>query len=214
MKKQKRSVIKWSHYFIIWLAIGFCGCKGTNTNHGPTTSPAQSKAVFTEMLTPLEGTWKGRLITYSDPRGQVDEAPQPKEDFTSDSIIKRPTKTEQLNNIEFTYENDGEFSQRVKIVDRVKGQQKYTTHGIRKVEDGKITSIVNKFTGREIRSGYKDKDGNLVWMRTQEDPKITEFFKHIKTDKKIRIIGWGYYGQDDLTKAPRIWYLGDVKKVE
>lgn len=211
MKKKRMN--KWTPYLILLIVLGLLGCKGTGSDQIPATSPSQSKAVFTEFLTPLEGTWKGRILTYSDPRGQVDEAAQPK-DITPKTIIARPTKTEKITSVTRTFTNEGEFDQRVKVVEQVKGKQIYTNHGIRQVEDGVITSTINTLHGVDKKIGYKDEDNNFVWIREQQNPKIVEFFKHIKKDNKIRVIGWGYYGDDDLTKAPKIWYFGDIKKVE
>ncbi len=214
MKKSKmRKInIKWSHHFILILALGIFACKG-NSNRAQQTSPSKSKAVFTELIKPLEGTWKGKIYTYSDPRGQVDEAAQPK-DFSPKLIIARPTRTEQVTDITETYISDGEFSQRVKVVEKQKGKQIYTNHGFRKVEDGIIVNSINKLTGTEKRIGYKDAENNLNWTREERQPQLLEFFKHIRKEDKIRVIGWGYYEGDDLTKAPRIWYLGDLRKVE
>lgn len=210
MKKNRMN--KWSHYFILLVALGLFSCKSPN-NQGPTTSPAQSKALFKEFLEPMEGTWKGKIYTYSDPRGQVDEAAQPK-NITSKDIINRPTRSEKITSVTKTFTNDGEFNQRLKIVEQDKGKQIYTCHGFRKVEDGLIKRSIIRLTGPDNSTGYQEEDGNFVWIREQENPKVLEFFKHIRKDNKIRVIGWGYYGKDDLTKAPRIWFLGDVKKVE
>ncbi len=209
--QKKKKISKWSRYFIILLATSIFGCKGVD-NKTPISSNKKSETDFKAYLEPLEGTWKGRILTYSDPRGQVDETPQPK-DFTPKLIVARPTKTESITNITETYTNDGELTQRVRIVEQGRGKEIYTHHGIRKVEDGIIKSKVNKLKGVDNRTGYADKDGNFIWIREQQNPKLLEFYKHIKKDNKIRVIGWGYYGEDDLTKAPRIWFFGDIKKV-
>jgi len=208
---KRRTMNKWSHHLILMVSILFLGCKGTD--QGATTSPAESKAVFTEYIKPLEGTWAGRIITYSDPRGQVDETPQPKaKDFTPKTIIARPTKTEQITSLTETFTNDGEFSQTQKVTEIVKGKQRYTSHGIVKVEDAVIINRLNTLQGAELSTGYKDEDGNFVWIKEKTNPKVLEYYKRIRTGDKIRVIGWGYYGKDDLSKAPRIWFLGDLKK--
>lgn len=198
---------KWSAFAIFFVII-LLSC--SSPDQGPSTSPEKSKQIYTEHIQSMKGTWKGRIITYSDPRGQVDEMAQPK-DFTSKIVIERPTKTEAITSITKTFVNDAPFHQKVKVVEQVKGKQIDTHHGFRSIENGQVTSTLNKLSGIEKKTGYVEKDGHFVWTRSSDDPKALEFFKHINKGNKIRIVGWGYYGNDDLNKAPRIGILETSK---
>jgi hypothetical protein len=117
-----------------------------------------------------------------------------------------------------TYHSETPYFQRVKIVDRVvvaEGDtQTVVSEGVNKVMDGQLWCIVKKPDETIIHRGQLKDANTIIWERDEKNPRRIEYFHESVEGDYYKIIGWGYYENDDPRLSPRVWYVGDYSRVD
>ena len=168
------------------------------------------------VFAPLDGTWEGVFFIYEDSLGQREGIAQPRNirnlEFT-DLALRLVQEIE----VKQVYISESPYFQRVQITDTYideNGQQKIVkSEGVNKIQDGQMWCVVKKPDGTIIHHGSLDNQHTIVWQRSQESPLKIEYFREAVEDDFYKIWGWGYYGDDDPTLTPRLWFIGDYNKV-
>lgn len=65
-----------------------------------------------------------------------------------------------------------------------------------------------------IHDGEYLGNNTIVWQRSITNPLKIEYFKETVNDGHYKIIGWGYYGNDNPELTPRIWFYADYLKTD
>ncbi|MCB0287333.1 MAG: hypothetical protein KDE57_11800, partial [Calditrichaeota bacterium] len=56
--------------------------------------------------------------------------------------------------------------------------------------------------------------GTLIWQRDERDPLKIEYFHESVEGDYYKIIGWGYYGDDNPNLSPKTWFVGDYSRMD
>ncbi|MBK7381630.1 MAG: hypothetical protein IPJ03_22080 [Ignavibacteriales bacterium] len=166
---------------------------------------------------PLDGQWQGEFKVYIDTLGQREGLAQPKE-INFDSIKKTSLKLQSVIKAEHIYKSITQFRQEGKIIDIITksdgSADTIVSKAINFIEDSKLKCIVTKPNETVIHDGEYLGNNKIVWHREFDVPLKIEYFKESVTDNHYKIIGWGYYGNDDPNLTPRIWFYADYLKMQ
>jgi hypothetical protein len=162
---------------------------------------------------PLDGRWRGTFRIYVDTRGQVDGPARPT-DLDPSDWREPPYQLNSTLEVEQHYESESPYFQRVEIVDTYPDGRVVRSRGVNKVQDGQMWCVVDKPDDLVIHEGTLEGDHTIIWSRDRESPKAIEWFEETVSDETYTIVGWGYYGSDDPTKAPRMYFHAEYERVE
>ena len=173
----------------------------------PTAMDERYKGVFSA----LDGEWQGSFRIYVNSEGQAPGPVQPSRiDPTS---FKRPPFTlEATIEVRQSYISESPFFQRVRIEDRLPDGTVVKSEGVNKVEDGVLWCLVKKPDDFVVHEGRLRGPRTIIWSRSRPTPLAIERFEERVTPQRYTIVGWGYYGNDDPTKAPRRYFEAEYTR--
>ncbi|SHI98370.1 hypothetical protein [Aquimarina spongiae] len=160
----------------------------------------------------LDGTWKGEFLIFEDQQ-QV-----PKDKIDLKNISKASLQKEgltQVNSIDVlqVYQSDTPYFQKVTITDYYPDTgKKIVSHGVNKIQDGKLWCVVRKPDETVIHSGSTEGKNTIIWQRNEQNPQKIEYFKETVSQEYYEIIGWGYYSGDDPNLSPKLWFYSKYER--
>jgi len=164
-----------------------------------------------DVYKPLDGTWKGTFLVKEDQR-PVDRPANMKDVDVMQRFIN---KSKTVNTIQVTqvYTSESPYFQRVSITDYYPDNKKTEqSKGVNKIQDGKMWCVVHKPNDVVIHEGSAPEDGLIIWSSDQKSPPKMEYFYETVTEQEYEIIGYGYYGKDDTSKSPKLWFYGKYER--
>jgi len=203
---------------VLIITIFITGCPATR-NMGmdaakKITAPDEKYANVFKLL---DGEWEGSFYIYIDPKGQLEGDAEPKLGSSFD-LENTGLKLIEVIKVKQSYHSISPYYQKVKITDLLttdEGEKEIVeSYGVNKIEGGKMWCIVQKPNELVIHEGETDDPNTIIWRRKVKFPLKVEYFRETVSDNRYTILGWGYYGGDNLNLAPRTWFKGDYKRVE
>lgn len=180
----------------------------------PEIFPADKK--YEGVFQMLDGVWEGVFYVYEDSLGQRPGKSRPK--IENLEFADFPLKLVKEIYVRQTYHSETPYFQRVIIIDRVvvaEGDtQTVVSEGVNKVMDGQLWCIVKKPDETIIHRGQLKDANTIIWERDEKNPRRIEYFHESVEGDYYKIIGWGYYENDDPRLSPRVWYVGDYSRVD
>lgn len=174
---------------------------------------AAPDSIYANAFKAWDGDWEGIFTIFEDTAGQRNAPVQPRirdlEALDSlELIVSNQIQVKQ------GYSSSDPFYQSVNITDLVpdgKGKgTSFKSHGANLIRGNELWCVVIKADETVVHTGTKEKGDVIIWERAIEG-KTEYFYEEVKGDT-YRIIGWGYYGEDDLTKAPKTWFFGEYRR--
>ena len=210
----------WIFNFMLFLVTGFgVSCTRQIAIDDIDSQPPVTEAdrEFAGVFKPLDGGWEGRFTVLADARSQRAGRPQP-EPLTTDMMDSLSLSTTLAIDVRQVYTSESPVFQRVSITDIYRGKdgtaRVVESRGVNKIQDGKIWCVVRKPDETVIHAGTLVDRGTLLWRRHIERPLKVEYFQEAVSDSLYQILGWGYYGEDDIMQSPRTWFKGMYHRVE
>lgn len=200
---------------ILITVLLFFGCNSRDPDIKNNVAQANGEQKYADVFKPLDGQWQGEFKVYIDTLGQRAGLAQPKEiDFGS---VKKPSlKLQSVIKAKHIYKSVDPFRQEGEITDiitRADGSEDTTkSSAINFVEDGKLKCVVHNSSETVIHDGEYLGNNTIVWHRKLNNPLKIEYFRESVVDDHYKIIGWGYYGNDDPNLTPRFWFYADYKR--
>lgn len=182
-----------------------------NIDTAPAVSPGDER--YADVYRPLDGRWRGKFRVYVDTRGQPDGPPRPT-DLDPERWTKPPFRLSSTLQVEQRYDSESPYFQRVTIEDTYPDGRVVRSHGVNKVQDGEMWCVVDKPDDLVIHEGELEGDHAIIWSRDRRSPRAIEWFRETVADDTYTIVGWGYYGDDDPTKAPRMYFHAEYRRIE
>jgi len=167
------------------------------------------------VYSPLDGVWVGEFRIFASPDGQSVGPARPRE-IAGVTIATPPLRALQTIRVRQEYVSDSPYFQRVTIRDTysdAKGERTVESRGVNKIQNGRLWCVVKKPNETVIHQGSAPSPGVIIWERDQRSPLKIEYFHETVRANAYTIRGWGYYGKDDPEKAPRLWFLGEYKRI-
>lgn len=204
---------------IITLVVFLTACKAPekrgevaidDIETAPTVVGADAK--WADVYKPLDGKWQGKFKIYADTRGQQ-PGPRPTS-LDAATLEIPPYRLSQTIDVHQHYESESPYFQRVRITDTYADGRTVESRGVNKVQDGKMWCVVKKPDDLVIHEGTTDGSRTIIWSRDRESPLAVEWFHETVEDDSYDILGWGYYGKDDPSLAPRMYFHGAYQRVE
>ncbi len=214
MKKYHQSIVSIPFFLVTVLS-----CESQIAVDDLSRAPvfAAEDKLFADVFKPLDGVWHGTFTVYTDVRGQIDENVRP-EQFAAGLFDSLPLGDELEIAVRQEYVSESPYFQRVKIRDEYRdgnGTLRIVeSHGVNKVQDGKMWCVVKKPDETVIHSGSLEGIDTIIWQRNLHSPLKIEYFRETVITNEYTIIGWGYYGDDDPDLSPRRWFKGICRRVE
>ncbi len=202
---------------IIGTLISSGGCqqqgKMADITHPPVVT--EKDKPYANVYSMLDGVWEGTFYIYEDSTGQQPGIPKPA-DLDSTVFTHLPLRLVQTIRVHQEYHSETPYFQRVKIIDRYpdnSGREKVSeSYGVNKVQNGKLWCVVQKPDELVVHHGKLADPHTIIWQRSLRKPQRIEYFRETVTDSTYRILGWGYYGNDDPSLTPKTWFYGDYKR--
>lgn len=213
-------------FYCCFVLLVFIGCRTspqlsdtyTPSHLADTYAPPQLTAedsVYADIFLPWEGRWEGTFRIYTDPQGQRSGMVQPRINQRNvlDSLGLK--KTSEIY-VKQQYESISPFVQKVTIEDTYPQSDGSSSivisTGYNAIENGKILCVVQKPDEQVIHKGSSMGNQVLIWERSIIKPKKIEYFYEQVQGDTYYILGWGYYGDDDPTRSPRMWFYGEYHR--
>ena len=182
----------------------------SDIDHAPEVVDADKK--YADAFKLLDGHWKGGFMIFVDQRGQQEgqaellsiEQLRKSEDFSVSLELQ----------VDQWYTSESPYFQRVKVRDVYPDGKIEESVGVNKVQDGKLFCIVKKPTDLVIHDGRLDGRDTIIWTRSRKTPKAVEYFRESVSEDSYVISGYGYYGDEDLDKKPRMHFYAEYKKIK
>lgn len=180
----------------------------------PAVTTADS--AYVGVYAPLDGVWQGEFTIYEDTSGQQAGGARPSGigDLDFDTL---PLEVRQTISVTQHYRSESPFFQRVRIRDTYSdadgSPQVVISEGVNKVQDGRMWCVVHKPDEIVIHEGETDGPATIIWQRDRREPLAIEYFHETVYDSNYVIKGWGYYGDDDPTLSPRLWFAGEYRRI-
>lgn len=202
-------------FILVFLIIG---CNSNKSNQKIISDTSIKKNTnYANIFKPLDGTWESKFYIYEDTLGQREGTAQPI-DISYEYLQTLPLKLKSIVEAKHIYKSETPFLQRGEIIDTYIDAEgnKYEaiSTAINKIENGKISCIVKKPNETIIHQGEYVGDNTIIWHRNVKDPFRIEYFKETVDSQHYRIVGWGYYGNDDPVLTPRTWFYADYIQVK
>lgn len=202
---------------ILSAALLFFGCNSSDSDSKNNTAKKNSEQKYANVFKPLDGQWQGEFKVYIDTLGQREGLAQPKE-INFDSVKKPSLKLQSVIKAKHIYKSVDPLRQDGEIIDiiiKLDGSaDTIISKATNYIENGKLKCVVHKPSEAVIHDGEYLGNNTIVWQRKTNNPLKIEYFKEIVIDNHYKIIGWGYYGNDDPNLTPRIWFYADYIKME
>jgi hypothetical protein len=172
---------------------------------------------YADVFKPLDGTWEGEFKVFVDTLGQKQGISQPKK-IDYNLLNNLSLKLQSIIKAKHVYKSVTPFRQEGEITDfliKADGTEKIIkSNATNLIENGKLKCIVNKPNETVIHEGKYLGDNTIIWQRSLTNPLKIEYFKESVSDGHYKIIGWGYYGNDNPKLTPRIWFYADYIKTD
>lgn len=160
----------------------------------------------------LDGRWRGTFKIYVDTRGQrPGPRPTAPDDLDPTPWAKPPFKLELEIAVEQEYVSESDLFQRVTIKDTY-ADKTVVSRGVNKVQGGKLWCVVEKPDDRVVHAGTREGAHTLIWQRDRAAPLAVEYFRETVRADTYSIVGWGYYGDDDPSLAPRRFFHATYRR--
>jgi hypothetical protein len=194
--------------FILTFAFIFISCSKNSDD---------KRKNLSNVFKPLDGTWQGKFFVYEDSLGQRVGEAQPK-NISYKYFQSLPLKLKSFIEATHIYVSENPYLQKGEItdiyLDENGNKQLVKSSAINKIENGKLKCIVTKPSETVIHDGEYLGNNTIVWQRSIAYPLKIEYFKETVSDGHYKIIGWGYYGNDNPKLTPRIWFYADYIKMD
>lgn len=178
---------------VVWLLVS--GCEDP-LRRGPVTAEDQPHA---DVFKSLDGEWTGVFYRYEDTLFLTHpSSPDDLSDW-SGKVLRDSLTVIQV------YVSESPYFQRVTITDKYQDRDEVSV-GVNKVEAGELWCIVKKPDEWIRHKGRRVGTNTIVWTRDERSPLKKEYFYETVTDSSYTIVGWGYYGEDDVDRGPRTWF--------
>jgi len=192
-------------FSLICFSLLSFGCSNNSSNNK-----------YANVFKPLDGTWQGKFYVYKDTLGQKHGVARPK-NINEDYLKSLPLKLVSTIQAKHIYRSVNPYLQKGEIIDiytDANGKTKEVKSIAKnKIENGRLKCIVKKPDEIVIHSGEYLGNNTIVWQRNIKSPKRMEYFYETVDSLHYRIIGWGYYGNDNPDLTPRTWFYSDYIKV-
>jgi len=192
------------------------GCNSPKPEQANVTAKQKTEnSRLASIFKPLDGTWEGKFYIYEDTLGQREGDAQPK-NISYKYLKSLPLKLKSVIEAKHVYVSETPFLQKEVITDTYISEdgtkKEVTSTATNKVENGNLMCIVTKPNETVIHQGEYLGNDTIVWHRSIRKPKRIEYFYETVDSLHYKIIGWGYYGNDDPNLTPRTWFYADYKK--
>lgn len=180
----------------------------------PSASQSTADEAYKDVFKTLDGVWLGDFLIFEDKEGQKKKG-KPKHPISMKAMEKRKLKEVNRIKVEHRYKSESPFYQLSTILDTYFKNGEFITHQIQavnKVQEGKLWCIVDKPNDYVVHEGELDSDGHIIWHRYVESPLKWEYFREKAEGDTYEIVGYGYYGEDDINLEPKTWFYGAYKK--
>jgi len=184
-----------------------------NITDAPEVAPADEQ--YAKVYQPLDGKWKGVFKIFEDQeRKKVAKVDLKNIDIEN---IKKPS-LKMINSIqvEQIYKSESPYFQKVWITDTYdeNGTTKTVkSKGVNKIQDGKMWCVVHKPNETVIHEGSTEGEHTIIWQSNNRQAQKIEYFRETVEADTYEIIGYGYYGEDDTTLSPKLWFYGRYERV-
>ena len=169
---------------------------------------------FANVFKALDGDWEGEFTIYAWQGELPEQLPDPA--LLSSSYLKSlPIQEVNRIHVQQSYHSLSPFYQKVEITDTYQENglsRKVISHGVNKIENGKMWCIVQKPDEQIIHTGSLQGEHTIIWERALEKPLKIEHFRETVLAESYEIIGYGYYGDDDPQLGPRTWFHGKYQR--
>ena len=196
---------------IILIFVLVCSCTAQVQIDNITDIPkvTDADAVFANVYQPLDGTWKGVFLVKRD--DQLVKKPANLQDTSVMLRFIDSAKTINTINVTQVYTSVSPYFQKVSITDFYPDTGKTEqSKGVNKIQDGKMWCVVHKPTDTVIHAGSTPNAETIVWQ--SDTSQRTEYFYETVTQEYYEIIGYGYYGNDDTSLSPKLWFYGKYER--
>ncbi len=197
---------KFIFFNLLFLTIS-CKAQDEINNIVDIPTVVETDRQYADVFKPLDGTWKGTFLVKEDQK--PGKRPANMQDV--DVMLKFIDGAKTVNTIHVTqtYTLESPYFQRVMITDYYPDSGKTEeSKGVNKVQNGEMWCVVHKPTDVVIHQGSAPNDETIIWQSNQESPLKVEYFYETVTAQAYEIIGYGYYGSDDTSKSPKLWFYG------
>ena len=197
---------KFAFFCFLILAIS---CKAQDEINNIVDIPAivDADEQYADVFKPLDGTWKGTFLVKEDQRPCKRPANMQEVDVMLGFIDR--AKTVNTIQVTQTYTSETPYFQRVSITDYYPDSGKTEeSKGVNKIQNGEMWCVVHKPNDVVIHEGSTPNDETIIWQSNQQSPLNVEYFYETVTAQSYEIIGYGYYGNDDTSKSPKLWFYG------
>jgi hypothetical protein len=158
---------------------------------------------------PLEGMWEGRLRTYRHSEGQQDGD----RSLLSAAVLgKAPYTLAATDSVRRVAANDGPIFQRLETTKRGRAGTVRSSGGT-KVLNGALWRASQGDGGVVIEWGESLGPGSFRWVQRNADGQQLSRYDEALKDKTLTIVGWYYGADDDPTKAPGHYVVGELNRV-
>ncbi len=206
---------------VLWVGIAACQSASTQEQKPQQESSLAARQVasiqadtsLAGVYAAWDGHWKGTFTIYLDPRGQQDGLVQPS--ITDPTILDSlPLEVSGQLAVEQFYDSSDPYYQTVRIIDTYQDGRQVESQGYNAVRGDSMLCVVNKPDEQVIHLGRSPRDSVIIWGRKLSNPTKIEYFYEAVKGNTYSILGWGYYGQDDPNKSPRMWFWAEYEKVD
>ena len=206
------------HLAIVVLLWGLWACQSVSSEGETSSSDSSRKEMLpdsslADVFQPWDGHWKGTFSIYLDPNGQLPGKAQPR---VSDPSILDSLGLELSSQIavEQFYESTSPFYQTVRIVDTYADGRQVESAGYNEVRGDSLLCVVNKPGEQVVHIGKHPAPQTIIWGRKLSNPTTVEYFYEKVEGSTYSILGWGYYGKDDPSLTPKMWFYATYERVE
>ncbi len=203
-----------SFFFLILSLCFSCKTPSSTSNNSKAQAKSGDSTRYANVFKPWDGHWKGKFLVLNHPEGQREGKSMPR--LTQrEELMAMNLDTGLVINVEQRYNSTSPYYQTVAITDRYmeNGKEKVVkSEGYNEVRGDSLICVVKKPSETVVHQGEDLGEGMIIWSRTLKDPLKAEYFYEVATDSAYTIVGWGYYGSDDLEKEPKTYFYGKYQK--
>lgn len=205
--------MKYSVWLICLVSLCFsCKTPSKQENNSQSIQQKTNSKRFADVFLPWDGHWKGKFYVMSQPKGQLNKYARP-QIRSVDDLQRLSLDTSMVIQVEQRYHSTSPYYQTVQITDTYLEQgieKKVKSSGYNEVRGDSLFCVVNKPDETVVHLGSNPAESIIIWQR--DIPGKIEYFYEQATEASYTIIGWGYYGTDDPTLAPKTYFYGAYQK--
>ena len=183
-----------------------------NTEEAPITDIDKPLA---HAFSALDGSWAGQFHIYEHTEGQAYQVTIPQQ-LTHDFLSNLSLKETGFIEVHQEYRSKTPYYQTVSITDTYQENgvpKEVKSTGVNKIQNGQIWCVVQKPTEKIVHLGSIPEKDVIIWQGHSADPFRKEYFYETVLADTYEIVGYGYYGQDDPAKNPKMWFWGKYERV-